>query len=451
MQIIELRAENIKRLKAVRIKPTGHVVQITGKNGEGKTSVLDAISYALEGVEGLPSKPIREGQTSGGVYLDLGDMTVTRRFLDNGNTSLKVEGKDGARYPTPQKLLDGLLGKLGFDPLGFMRMKPHEQLAELRRLVKLDDAPEELDRLNAEDYKRRQDTNRDIKGIDAKLADIPEPVPDLPDAPLDLSELVEKINSAAVRNAGIEELARQIQTWVNNAKHVRTKAEAMAGRIEDLKVQLQAAIAERDKLNNEALEWAEKAEHAEKAAQKPEDLTELSEQFRNAQAVNAQITKRDQRNKLVEERRELEALSAKLTTAMKEREDKKAAAIAKADLPIEGLSFSGGEVTFKGLPLNQASSAEQLRVSMAVAMKANPELKVIRISDGSLLDDDSMAIIAELAESEAYQIWIERVDSTGKVGIVLQDGEVIAVNEDEPKPAAPAPAPKKAAKKARVQ
>jgi len=85
-------------------------------------------------------------------------------------------------------------------------------------------------------------------------------------------------------------------------------------------------------------------------------------------------------------------------------------------------------VTYGGIPFDQASSSEQLRVSMSIAMAANPKLRVIRIQDGSLLDDNSMAAIAETAKANDYQIWIERVDDSGKVGIVIEDGRVAAVN-----------------------
>ena len=93
-------------------------------------------------------------------------------------------------------------------------------------------------------------------------------------------------------------------------------------------------------------------------------------------------------------------------------------------MPVKGLSFGEGEVVFNGLPLNQASDAEQLRVSIAIAMAANPKLRVLRIRDGSLLDERSLAAVATMADTQDYQIWIERVDSSGKVGVHMEDGEV---------------------------
>ncbi|MCK9994023.1 MAG: hypothetical protein Dbin4_02543, partial [Alphaproteobacteria bacterium] len=62
MKIINLQAENLKRLVAVNITPDGNIVEITGKNGAGKTSILDAIYWGLTGKDGIQSTPIRKGE-----------------------------------------------------------------------------------------------------------------------------------------------------------------------------------------------------------------------------------------------------------------------------------------------------------------------------------------------------------------------------------------------------
>jgi hypothetical protein len=93
-------------------------------------------------------------------------------------------------------------------------------------------------------------------------------------------------------------------------------------------------------------------------------------------------------------------------------------------MPIEGLSFADDTVLYNGIPFGQCSSAEKLRVSLSMAMALNPELKVIRIMDGSLLDEDNLAIIREMAEAQDYQVWIECVASRPGMGIFIEDGEV---------------------------
>ena len=126
MKILKLTAENVKKLRAVEITPTGELVEITGKNGAGKTSVLDAIWWALAGTKHIQAVPIRTGATKARIRLDLGELIVERRFTPVGST-LTVEKADGARYTSPQGILDALLGALTFDPLAFVGQEPREQ------------------------------------------------------------------------------------------------------------------------------------------------------------------------------------------------------------------------------------------------------------------------------------------------------------------------------------
>ncbi|MGB9903497.1 MAG: AAA family ATPase, partial [Desulfotomaculales bacterium] len=136
MKIIRLQAENIKKLKAVEIVPEGNVVKITGKNEQGKTSVLDAIWWALAGTKNIQEQPIRKGENKANVTLDLGDLIVTRTFTPTGSY-LKVENKDGATFKSPQAMLDKLIGELTFDPLAFAKSDSKKQVETLLKVVKI--------------------------------------------------------------------------------------------------------------------------------------------------------------------------------------------------------------------------------------------------------------------------------------------------------------------------
>ena len=102
----------------------------------------------------------------------------------------------------------------------------------------------------------------------------------------------------------------------------------------------------------------------------------------------------------------------------------KSAALAETKKPIDGLSFDANGVTFVGIPFGQCSSAEQLRVSVAMALAMNPKLKVLLIRDGSLLDENSLKILSEMAEASDAQVWMERVSKGGEVSVIIEDGEV---------------------------
>src|ERR1700678_3034713 len=128
LKILGLYAENVKRLKVIEITPDGHLVQITGENENGKTSIFDAIWWALDGMSNVQKRPIRDGEDQAIVQLKLGDkaveLVVTRTFQrtpEGFDSKLKVEAADGSGFNSPQAMLDKFLGALTFDPLAFSR------------------------------------------------------------------------------------------------------------------------------------------------------------------------------------------------------------------------------------------------------------------------------------------------------------------------------------------
>ena len=124
----------------------------------------------------------------------------------------------------------------------------------------------------------------------------------------------------------------------------------------------------------------------------------------------------------------LERAADELTKKLEAARQKKAYMIAAGNMPVTGLSFGTGEVMYNELPFEQASAAEQMRVSMAMAMAMNPKLKVVCIRDGSLLDSTSLKIVSELVEEHDFQLWLEQVDESGEVGVYIEDGMVVSVD-----------------------
>lgn len=162
VKIIQLNSENFKFIKAVEIKPDANFQIISGRNEQGKSSVLDSIWAAIEGRTALKDtdKPIRNGEEKAFITVDLGELIVTRKFTTNG-TTLEVKTKDGAKYSSPQKILDALVGKLSFDPLQFSYMDAKDQVKTLQELIGFD--PSELDNKYAEIFEQRTEVNREVK------------------------------------------------------------------------------------------------------------------------------------------------------------------------------------------------------------------------------------------------------------------------------------------------
>lgn len=430
MKIVSLLSENIKRLSVVEIKPDGNLVQICGKNGSGKTSVLDSLLWALDGSKAIQSKPIRRGQTQARIRLDLGDIIVTRKFTEGGNTTLTVESAEGARYPSPQAMLDKLLGSISFDPLAFTRQKPREQFDTLRDLVKVDVDFDQIDALNRGDFGRRAEFNKDAKTLRAQIEGYRPFSADLPAEPIDISALVDEIGKVGEHNVAIDRKREARERMAEKAQGMRDEAK--------LKTEQAAKLrADADKLDQFAANFIAEADKiAEQLGgyeplSAPVDPAEVKHRLEVAQGINDELKRKARRDELVRAADEKEAAAKALTEKMDAREKAKKDAIAAAKMPVDGIGFGDGQVMLNGVPFEQGSDAEQLRASCAIAMAMNPKLRVLRIRDGSLLDENGLKLLAEMAEANDYQVWIERVDSSGKVGVVLEDGHVKATEHIE--------------------
>lgn len=423
-KILRLTAENLKKIVVVDITPASHMVQITGANGSGKTSVLDAIWLALAGTRNMPAEPIRKGETSARIRLDLGELIVTRRFTEGGATTLTVEQPNGARFPSPQKMLDGLLGALTFDPLAFSRMAPKEQLEQLRRLVPVSIDLDSLAAQNARDFAMRTDVNRDIKQLQVRVKDLAAQLPpELPEAPIDISALLDQMSTAAQYNAGIADQHAQRQRMREVIDQKNAEAGRLWERARELERQAAACKAQGDELGQWCIGQMEALEAADPIPEYRDTAT-LKQEIADAQLMNDAIKQREQYQAVLAELDGKERQSEELTAAINTRNDERAAAIAAAEMPIDGLAFGDAGVLYNGLPFDQASTAEQLRVSVAIAMALNPTLRVLRIQHGNDLDETSFGLLAQMAAERDYQVWIEQVDTTGNVGIVMEEGQV---------------------------
>ncbi len=420
MQILRLEAENFKRLRAIQIDPKGDLVLVAGRNAQGKSSVLDAIAAALMGKDACPADPIRHGEQSATIRLDMGDVVVTRRFTPSGST-LTLTNADGAKFPSPQKMLDSLLGALTFDPLEFTRMRPRDQFDQLKAVARVDLDLDQLEGLNRRDYERRTDLNREAKHLRAQLEGlrIPSEVPEA----VDVASLSEQIRGLIARQEEAIKVSRArqakedaIQTRRDRVEELRRQAMALQEEIKGLKAELDT-LPEAESIED----LTQQMQPLKEAIQQAETQNQAAQQARQAIARKEDLETRAAG---------LEAQAQKLTESMEARQRAKEEALASAAFPVPGLSLGDGQVLFNGVPLAQASSAEQLRVSTALAMAANPKVKVILIREGSLLDEDGMRLVAELAAGQGYQIWCEKVDSSRAVGVVIEDGSVIADNQE---------------------
>ncbi len=411
MKIIRLESENVKRLHAVVISPTGAAVVIGGKNSQGKTSVLDSIEMALGGKRSVPKRPIHKGKESARVVCDLGEIVVTRTFAADGRTTLKVTTPEGAEHKGPQRMLDDLVGRLSFDPLEFSRQDAADQRVVLNELVGLDFSEQDYQRDQL--YSERTGVNRTTKTLEGQLAGLTHHE-DAPDAEVSVEALLAEVQAADESRRRVAGVAADVEFRAKEVVNIGIAIRDMEQELEDL---LEAMKGQRELLA------ADKKAHEDAVKQMidphpiQERLVGLEESNRKARDNQ----RHDETNSELVASREQEA---NLTARIGAIDASKTAAISAAKFPIDGLSVSAEGVEFNGLPFDQASSAEQLRVSVAMGLAVNPKLRVLLIRDGSLLDEDSLKMVAEMASKADAQVWIERVGEDSATSVVIEDGAV---------------------------
>jgi len=413
MRIIQLTSENVKRLKAVNVKPPAGVVVVSGKNAQGKSSLLDSIMYALTGKKSMPGRPIHDGEKKARVAVDLGEIVVELVWTSNERSYLKVTPKEGEAFASPQEILNKLVGPLSFDPLLFLQQDGKKQVATLKELTGLNFTSLEQERAKA--YQERTIVNRRITDLEGEIKGMKRPE-GVRVEPITLQALLAE-HAAAIKtrqeNIGTrQDLADQTE----ERDHIKTEIERLENELTRQKGKLAAAeqIVENTTKQLDALT--------------DPDVAGIEERIRSAETVNGIAKTWTDWEVKQKELTANQEKAEKLTGQIEELDAQQKKELADAKLPVVGLGFTEDGVTFNDLPLDQASQAEQLRVGLAIATALNPKVRIILIRTGSLLDSDNMKLLAEFAQEYDMQIWIERVEE-GDVGIIIEDGEVKEIRE----------------------
>lgn len=418
MKIVNLQVENVKRLSAVNIKPSGDVVVIGGKNGAGKSSVLDSIMYALAGGKSLPEKPLKEGTKGGYVTVDVGDFVVTRKFSRKGDetvsTSLEIRTAEGFKASSPQALLDSLYGKMTFDPIEFSRLKPKDQLDTLKNLVGIDFS--DLDREKEQIYTERTEINRSVSEKNAQIKNIGF-APDLGVKQISIYELMEELESINEKNSANRDIKNNYQKEVE-------KLSSINGEILRISRQMEELANRKILLEKEVDNQTNKIREIESQIKPDIDTSELSEKIKEAELINHMVRQNINHLKLSEEIKILSEEANKRTEQIKSIEKEKMQLIANANFPVDGLGLDENGVTMNGIPFEQCSSAEKLRISVAMGIALNPKLRIMQIRDGSLLDEESLKLVEEMAVQSNTQVWIERVGEGKECSVIIADGHV---------------------------
>jgi hypothetical protein len=205
------------------------------------------------------------------------------------------------------------------------------------------------------------------------------------------------------------------------------RGKTQASLVERLKVEYEAALKVLEEQRAQVLQMRDAI-----AALKDPDMSAIQKRFESIDSANRKF--RDNKayaeasGEVNEKRQSVDALTKRL----REIDDEKNNMVRNAKYPIEGLGLGDGkEVTYKSLPLSQASFAEQLRISVAIGLALSKGLKVMLIREGSMLDDQNRAMVAEMAEKAGAQLWLEVVGKGKDCSVIIEDGSVVEESEEK--------------------
>ena len=395
-KLVELRCDNFKKLKAVAVKIDGTVFKISGKNEAGKSSLLDAVAAAIGGKDAFPKEPVRKGEDKAEIFLDFGGLKLTRKIWnkeDGGiGHSLILEYADGKRPRQPQDILDTLRGSaIADDPIAFARLRPRERYDLLKKLVPNFDF-DDMAAKRKELCDTRTTIGRDYERAKGAAASIQVP-PDAPLTPVDVSDLGRQLQEAIAFNAQIDARAARREGFADELEAMRDRADSLA--------------AELKALNTDIATREMQIKVAEKLPAKV-DIDGLQQKIATAETVNAGARKRAEKLAREGEAKTLGERYDALTASLKALDEAKVTAIENAKLPVPELGFGDNEdILLDGLPFDQASTARKIRVSTALLMALKPELRVLLIREGSLLDDDARAALEADAEKHGFVVLME--------------------------------------------
>lgn len=452
MKIIKLIAENIKRVKAVEIEPTGAVVKITGKNEQGKSSVLDAIIYGLRGKTKIDKEPLRQGEESGFVEMDLGDYVVTRKFSENEagivQTYVKVVSKENAEFRSPQQLLDKFITDLTFDPLEFVKADPKVQRKTLLNIVDFDFDEDHLIAISGFELKndkdhipldiisqyiatvsdKRLEIHRELtkqkKVLEA--VEIPEGMEDT--KTVSITDLVSERTKLQDKERLKEKIEKERQDKTSNIEYVKGEIENSYAEIEELKNKIKSIeirISESNKKLQEHVDYRNIL--GEKHKSMPDvDFTDIDKRISEADETNRVAELCKQRKLSQESVISNQSKHDTFSETIKKLREYNDSLIENVKFPITGLGFSEeGYVTYEGVPLEQAGSSKQIIVGMSIGAALNPDIRVIIIKNGNDLDSDNQKVVEKWAEDNDFQIWMECVaDEDDGVSFHIIDGEI---------------------------
>lgn len=418
----------------------GRSVEITGANGVGKTSVIDAFRYALTN-QSDRSIIVHDGEKEGEIIIETDTGLSINRRKRTEQADYKSIKENGREVMSPESFLKQLFSPLQLDPVAFTLMTTKEKNRAILDLVEFDwdlnyinekfgeipswvnydqnilEVLSDMQSENGEWFKERQNVNRDMRNEAAFIADIAKDIPehyqadkweayDLGAAYKKLEQMKEfnsRIERAKLFRSSYDAKLRQLEAdkmiaVTSEEKAVAAERENLLSNIERMKAEIKAAeekiaglagkLEDKKALAESKFNEAKTKLDADMSVadeyldKQPLDCTELQAEISNAETMKRHLNEYNRMKSMQEKLERLQEVSAEYTKKIELARTLPGTILENAHIPIEGLTVKDGIPLINGLPVSNLSEGEQLSLCVDVALSKPNGLQIILI-DGT--------------------------------------------------------------------
>lgn len=438
MRITKIKIRNLFGIK--EYEQDGKSVELDGSNGVGKTSVIDAIRYALTNKSDR-DYIVRKGETEGEILIETDTGLRINRKSRTNQADYKSVKQNGAEVGSPETFLRDIFTTLQLNPIEFMEMDKKKQNATILDMIEYDwdvnkikewfgEIPswvsydqnilqilDDIQSEKGEYFIHRQDVNRDIRNKKAFIDEIAQGIPAGYDVEkwkaASTSDLYHQIEQIRNDNQMIEkaqmlkdardskirsfEADKQIaksalDTEFSNRSHqIDQDILKLNNEIKALQTEKEGLAAQKqDKLElinqkyetNVAKYDAEVAEYAPYIDKEKKDVSELVKDAEYMEKMKGHINEYNRMTDLQNEVEELSAESMDLTNKIEKARTLPGEILQNCNIPIEGLTVENGIPLINGLPVSNLSEGEKLDLCIDVSIQKPNGLQIILI-DGT--------------------------------------------------------------------
>ena len=417
IKINKLELENVKKIKAVALTPSANGLTIIGgNNAQGKTSVLDAICWALGGNKYKPSNPQNDASViPPNLNITLSNGLVVERT--GKNSTLKVTDPNGNKGG--QQLLDEFIEQLAIDLPKFMESSSKDKANTLLQIIGVGDKLALLEKEEKELYNERLAIGR-IADQKKKFAKEQEYYQDAPKDLVSPSELIQKQQEILAKNGENQRKRENVARIEQDVAFLNREVDSLRFKLEGKEEELESALADLEIAKKDAVDLID------------ESTEELEQSIANIDEINRKVRANLDKEKAEDEAREYERQYESLTCKITEVRDSKTELLKGAQLPLEGLSVEDGELTYNNQKWDNMSGAERLKVSTAIVRKLNPKCGFVLLDKLECMDMDTLNEFGRWLEQEGLQAIATRVSTGDECSIIIEDGYVKEEKAKEP-------------------